>query len=67
MFFIIDVNSEVLVDARVLRPTGLFLYLTFGQPHFRKRYLSKPNTQLEVRQLGEAFHYYFYILRRQYK
>jgi hypothetical protein len=52
-------------NVSVLRPAGLFLYLTFGQPHFRKRYLSKPHTQLEVRQLGEAFHYYFYILRRQ--
>lgn len=52
-------------NVSVLRLTGLFLYLTFGQPHFRKRYLSKPHTQLEVRQLGEAFHYYFYILRRQ--
>lgn len=53
------------VNVRVLRSTGLFLYFTFGQPHFRKRYLSKPDTQLEIRQLGEAFHYYFYILRRQ--
>ncbi|KAF9778306.1 S-adenosyl-L-methionine-dependent methyltransferase [Thelephora terrestris] len=60
-----DCNREVDDALRVLRPTGLFLYLTFGQPHFRKRYLSKPATQLEVRQLGEAFHYYFYILRRQ--
>jgi len=58
-------NREVDDALRVLRSAGLFLYLTFGQPHFRKRYLSKPSTQLEIRQLGEAFHYYFYILRRQ--
>ncbi|KAF9643714.1 S-adenosyl-L-methionine-dependent methyltransferase [Thelephora ganbajun] len=60
-----DCNREVDDALRVLSPTGLFLYLTFGQPHFRKRYLSKRDTQLEVRQLGETFHYYFYILRRQ--
>jgi len=60
-----DCNREVDDALRVLRSTGLFLYFTFGQPHFRKRYLSKPDTQLEIRQLGEAFHYYFYILRRQ--
>jgi len=60
-----DCNREVEDALRVLCPTGSFLYLTFGQPHFRKRYLSKPDTQLEVRQLGEAFHYYLYILRRR--
>lgn len=53
--------SEVL---RVLRKgKGIFLYLTFGQPHFRKRFLSVPGTTLEIKELGEAFHYYFYILR----
>jgi len=60
-----DCNREVDEVLRVLSSAGLFLYLTFGQPHFRKRYLSKPGTRLEVRQLGEAFHYYFYILRHQ--
>ena len=51
--------------SRVLRPGGIFLYLTFGQPHFRKRYLIRPDTKLEIRQLGEAFHYYLYIVRRE--
>lgn len=59
---------NLLTAHRVLRkPTGLFIYLTFGQPHFRRRYLTGPNTQLEIRELGEAFHYYFYILRCQSK
>jgi hypothetical protein len=49
---------------RVLRKgSGAFLYLTFGQPHFRKRYLTRPETTLEIQQIGDAFHYYFYILR----
>ncbi len=48
---------------RVLRPGGIFIYLTFGQPHFRRRYLDRPNTTLEIRKLGEAFHYYLYIVR----
>lgn len=47
----------------VLRKNGLFLYLTFGQPHFRRRYLQRPGTDLEIRQLGEAFHYYLYVVR----
>lgn len=52
------------MSVRVLRKGGVFLYLTFGQPHFRRRYLTRPDTALEIRQLGEAFHYYLYILRK---
>ncbi|KAI0079344.1 S-adenosyl-L-methionine-dependent methyltransferase [Panus rudis PR-1116 ss-1] len=58
-------DREVNEVLRVLRTGGIFLYLTFGQPHFRRRYLTKPGTMLEIRQLGEAFHYYLYIVRKQ--
>jgi len=59
-----DCTREVGEVLRVLRKSsGLFLYLTFGQPHFRRRYLTRPDTTLEIQQIGEAFHYYFYILR----
>ena len=47
----------------MLKPGGIFVYLTFGQPHFRRRYLDRPGTTLEIRKLGEAFHYYLYIVR----
>ncbi|KAH0582790.1 hypothetical protein H2248_010700 [Termitomyces sp. 'cryptogamus'] len=61
---ILDCNKEVDETLRVLRKSkGIFLYLTFGQPHFRKRYLTRPGTTLEIKQLGEAFHYYLYIIR----
>lgn len=51
-------------SVRVLRKsTGLFLYLTFGQPHFRRRFLARPETSLHIKELGEAFHYYLYIVR----
>lgn len=56
-------NREVDEVLRVLRPGGIFIYLTFGQPHFRRRYLTRDRTTLEIRALGEAFHYYLYILR----
>ncbi|KAJ7576916.1 S-adenosyl-L-methionine-dependent methyltransferase, partial [Mycena floridula] len=56
-------TKEVDEVLRVLRkPAGTFLYLTFGQPHFRKRFLAREGTTLQVKELGEAFHYYFYIL-----
>ncbi|KAF9006021.1 S-adenosyl-L-methionine-dependent methyltransferase [Cyathus striatus] len=59
-----DCTKEVDEALRVLRKdSGIFIYLTFGQPHFRRRYLERPGTTLEIRTLGEAFHYYLYILR----
>ncbi|KAF9508164.1 hypothetical protein BS47DRAFT_1303165 [Hydnum rufescens UP504] len=42
---------------------GVFIYITFGQPHFRRRYLSREGWDLEIRELGETFHYYSYIMR----
>ncbi|EIM86845.1 S-adenosyl-L-methionine-dependent methyltransferase [Stereum hirsutum FP-91666 SS1] len=58
-----DCTKEVDEVIRVLRKGGQFLYLTFGQPHFRKRFLEREGTTLEIKRIGEAFHYYFYILR----
>ncbi|KAJ6614176.1 S-adenosyl-L-methionine-dependent methyltransferase [Mycena sp. CBHHK59/15] len=55
-----DCTAEVNEDSK--KDTGLFIYLTFGQPHFRRRFLTRPDTKLEVKELGEAFHYYLYIL-----
>jgi len=55
---------EARMCCRILRKGGgKFLYLTFGQPHFRRRYLTRPDTTLEIQQIGDAFHYYLYILR----
>ncbi|KAH9973559.1 S-adenosyl-L-methionine-dependent methyltransferase [Lactifluus volemus] len=59
-----DCTKEVDEVLRVLRKgSGTFLYLTFGQPHFRRRYLARQQTTLEIQQIGDAFHYYLYILR----
>lgn len=62
-----DCVAEVSGVLRVLRTTGSFIYITFGQPHFRKRFLMgehAPNTKLEIKTLGEAFHYFMYVLRK---
>ncbi|KAF8159568.1 S-adenosyl-L-methionine-dependent methyltransferase [Crassisporium funariophilum] len=58
-----DCTKEVDETLRILKKGGIFIYLTFGQPHFRRRYLTRPGTTLEIKELGEAFHYYLYILR----
>ncbi|KAN0088629.1 S-adenosyl-L-methionine-dependent methyltransferase [Tylopilus felleus] len=62
-----DCTAEVSEVLRVLRPSGTFLYVTFGQPHFRRRFLTGPHapgTRLEIKELGKSFHYYMYILRK---
>ncbi|KAJ7142692.1 S-adenosyl-L-methionine-dependent methyltransferase [Mycena epipterygia] len=59
-----DCTAEVDEVIRTLKNgVGVFVYLTFGQPHFRRRFLTRPNTTLKVTELGDAFHYYLYILR----
>jgi len=67
-------TKEVSEALRVLKsPGGIFFYLTFGQPHFRKRYMLSEahphyNTSLDVRTLGggeDAFHYFAYIVRKE--
>ncbi|KAJ1961490.1 hypothetical protein IWQ62_003848 [Dispira parvispora] len=56
-----QVEQEVNEVVRVLRPGGKFIYITFGQPHFRRRYLQRPELSLEIRTIGDAFHYFVYV------
>ncbi|KAL7409911.1 S-adenosyl-L-methionine-dependent methyltransferase [Mrakia frigida] len=61
-----DCNAEVSEVLRVLRPlpTSKFLYYTWGQPHFRKRYLTREGWDLRTREIGPpgSFGYYQYVL-----
>lgn len=57
-------EKEISEAIRVLRPGGKFIYLTFGQPHFRRRFLTRPGCSLEIRELGQAFHYYLYVMTK---
>ncbi|TNY20214.1 S-adenosyl-L-methionine-dependent methyltransferase [Rhodotorula diobovata] len=60
-----DCRAEVDEVVRVLRPDGIFLYLTFGQPHFRRPLLQRPGWQLEHLEVGTGFSYYFFWMRRE--
>ena len=54
--------------ARVLRRGGCFLYITFGQPHFRKLCLLDerlPWTLESTATVGDTWHYYVYVLRKK--
>ncbi|WFD32842.1 hypothetical protein MSPP1_003893 [Malassezia sp. CBS 17886] len=59
-----NVAREVDGVLHLLKPTGCFLYFTFGQPHFRRPHLLRPQWTVRTRELGDMFHYYLYIARR---
>ncbi|XP_073313260.1 uncharacterized protein [Primulina huaijiensis] len=51
---------------RVLKPHGVFISITFGQPHFRRPFFNAPSFtwSLEWRTFGDGFHYFIYILKK---
>eukprot|EP01029_Cantina_marsupialis_P000753 TRINITY_DN10557_c0_g1_i1.p1 TRINITY_DN10557_c0_g1~~TRINITY_DN10557_c0_g1_i1.p1 ORF type:complete len:213 (+),score=44.56 TRINITY_DN10557_c0_g1_i1:25-639(+) len=51
---------------RVLKPGGLFMMISFGQPHFRKIFLDKEEFawDLEVRSVPVGLGYFMYLLRK---
>ncbi|KAE8234633.1 hypothetical protein CF326_g322 [Tilletia indica] len=61
-----NVAAEVEGVLALLKPeTGRFLYLTFGQPHFRRPHLEREGRwNIEVRTTGDMFHYYWFIARK---
>ncbi|XP_042377486.1 EEF1A lysine methyltransferase 4-like [Zingiber officinale] len=55
---------KMLEGARsLLKPEGIFISISFRQPHFRGRYLKEP-ALLEWKTFEEGFHYFFCILRK---
>ncbi|WFD15571.1 hypothetical protein MARU1_001593 [Malassezia arunalokei] len=60
-----NVAQEVDGVLHLLKPhTGVFLYFTFGQPHFRRPHMQRNAWTIETRELGDMFHYYLYIARK---
>ncbi|TYK06704.1 methyltransferase-like protein 13 isoform X2 [Cucumis melo var. makuwa] len=51
---------------RVLKKDGIFVSVTFGQPHFRRPLFSAPEFtwSFECSTFGDGFHYFLYTLRK---
>ncbi|KAM4695139.1 EEF1A lysine methyltransferase 4 [Discoglossus pictus] len=58
-----QVLSEV---SRVLSPSGIFISITFAQPHFRTRHYAQPTYGWSVScdTYGNDFHYFLYSMRK---
>jgi len=52
--------------SRVLKPQGIYIQITFTQPHFRRKFLERAeyNWTFESNSIGEAFHYFIYVMRK---
>ncbi|KAI8061153.1 S-adenosyl-L-methionine-dependent methyltransferase [Gongronella butleri] len=60
-----EVKKEVDEVERVLKVGGVFLYITFGQPHFRKPRLARDCWEIKTTTMGDAFHYFFYSMIKE--
>ncbi|KAI8321272.1 S-adenosyl-L-methionine-dependent methyltransferase [Martensiomyces pterosporus] len=61
-----NVAREVDEVERVLGDNGRFIWITFGQPHFRKRHLIRDSWELEIEKLNDGgFDYFVYILTKK--
>lgn len=50
----------------LLKNNGVFISITFAQPHFRQPMfaLDKYNWSIEQYTVGETFHYFIYVMRK---
>lgn len=60
----VDGVIEYVATYSLLKPGGVFLYLTFGQPHFRRPHLERENWTIETKVLGDMFHYFLFICKK---
>lgn len=49
-----------------MKPNGVFISITFAQPHFRKPIyaLDKYEWSIEQYTIGETFHYFVYVMTK---
>eukprot|EP01116_Phalansterium_solitarium_P014304 TRINITY_DN31894_c0_g1_i1.p1 TRINITY_DN31894_c0_g1~~TRINITY_DN31894_c0_g1_i1.p1 ORF type:complete len:215 (+),score=25.46 TRINITY_DN31894_c0_g1_i1:49-693(+) len=61
-----DVDQMLTEISRVLTDTGAFIYITFGQPHFRRKLLEKEKYgwTMTVQTIGVFFHYFVYVCKK---
>ncbi len=53
----------------ILKESGVFISITFAQPHFRQPMFAqdKYNWSIEQFTVGETFHYFIYVMRKGQK
>ncbi|KAJ2745920.1 hypothetical protein GGI20_001799 [Coemansia sp. BCRC 34301] len=60
-----NVAREVNEVDRVLATGGKFIWITFGQPHFRRRHLERASWELQIEKLNDGgFDYFMYVVTK---
>ena len=61
-----DVHRYCLCVSKCLKPKGLFLQITFAQPHFRRKYLENSDYgwTFEYRVFGTGLGYFFLVMQK---
>ncbi|GAC95939.1 hypothetical protein PHSY_003517 [Pseudozyma hubeiensis SY62] len=60
-----DVRDMLQGVDKVLKKGAKLIYITFGQPHFRQKWLEEVDGwEVETRTLGDMFHYFVYIVTK---
>ncbi|CAI4223148.1 unnamed protein product [Auanema sp. JU1783] len=61
---LVTVDNVLKSIRRVLAPRGVFISISFTQPHFRVPALLRDNIwHVQVAEFGDSFHYFVYICR----
>ena len=60
------INFDNLKVSSILKNKGVFISITFAQPHFRKLLYAKEkyNWSIEQFTIGETFHYFVYVMTK---
>ena len=55
--------------SKLLKDNGVFISITFAQPHFRKPLYAHDdyNWSIELHTIGETFHYFIYVMTKGQK
>lgn len=66
-----SVKMEKILErvSKILKNGGVFMSITFAQPHFRKPMYAKDkfNWSIELFTIGETFHYFIYVMKKSGK
>lgn len=68
--YALDLMDDVLAGVSgILSPGGKFISITFAQPHFRVPFYARAKGErygwdVNIRQFGEHFHFFFYVCEK---
>jgi ubiquinone/menaquinone biosynthesis C-methylase UbiE len=62
-----DVTDTINEVARILKPNGVFISISLGQPHFRKHHYQTVNPNLVMSECNDLGFYFCYIMTKSFK